>query len=208
MRPGHYRFSDDLGRTWHHLEGIPDTGPEVYQPWLHSLPDGRLACAGHYGQDAPIRGDRRDDQYISLHLFRLDGRRQTRSTRLLLERERGPGPTQWRNRYRVRLLSGDAPVPDREIEFWYVAQDEPGYDSWGKLRLEQRVALGGRLLRLRTDGAGEAVAELSRFDAVEDPHFSYQLVARFNADYADPDYKPCHTPQFEFYCVSAQDPPA
>lgn len=29
-------------------------GPEVYQPWIYCLPDGRIAC--HYGRDAPISG--------------------------------------------------------------------------------------------------------------------------------------------------------
>ena len=38
-RPGSYYSSDDLGQTWNRLAGVPDRGPEVYQPWIHALPD-------------------------------------------------------------------------------------------------------------------------------------------------------------------------
>lgn len=45
MRAGRHAWSDDEGRSWQPLAGIPEGGPEVYQPWIHRLPDGRLACA-------------------------------------------------------------------------------------------------------------------------------------------------------------------
>ncbi|MDA0748162.1 MAG: sialidase family protein [bacterium] len=207
MRAGDYQWSDDLGRTWYRLEGIPKVGPEVYQPWIYALPDGRIVCAGHYGRDAPIRGEKRDDQYVSLHVFEVEVQRHTQETRLVLERERAPGENRWRNRYLLRLLCGEAPVPHREIEFWYVKRNQPGYDSWGKVPLEERMELGGTLLRLRTDEEGRAVADLTELDSITDPHFSYQLVARFQPEASDSEYKPYQTLQFEFYCVSKQDAP-
>jgi len=207
MRAGRYQWSDDLGRAWYPLEGIPDVGPQVYQPWIHALPDGRIACAGHYGRDAPIRGVDRDDQYLSIHFFELEVRRQTRNTRLRIERDFDSPNRRRRNAYTLTLLCDDAPLADREVEFWYVERDRPGYDSFGKNPLEERMAMGGNLLKARTGADGKARIDLSHLDAVEDLHRSIQFVARFNPGRADPEHKPCQTCQFESYCVSFQDPP-
>ncbi|MFA6111877.1 MAG: sialidase family protein [Candidatus Latescibacterota bacterium] len=206
LRPGRYSWSGDLGRTWWPLAGIPDIGPEVYQPWIHALPDGRLACAGHYGRDAPISGPDRDDQYLSLHLFRLQAGPRTRPVRLTLEREVDPLARRWRNAYTATLTCGGEPLPDREVELWYVERDRPGYDSHGTQSLEVRMAAGGVRLRSRTDAAGRARFDLAPLDAVIDPHRSIQLIARFNTDRADPAYLPSQTCQFEVYCLATQDP--
>lgn len=205
MRAGSYHWSDDLGLTWQRLQGIPRTGPEVYQPWIHSLPDGRIACAGHFGRDAPISGDNRDDQYISLHIFKLEVLRKTQSTRLVLEREFDAPARRWKNSYVLTLQVAEEPLPDQELEFWYVGRGEPGYDSFGKSPLEDRIKAGGKLVRVRTDAAGEARVDLSHLDGITDEHNSIQVIGRFNSDYSDPSFKPCQTPQFEFYSIAVQD---
>lgn len=202
MRAGAYSWSDDLGRTWQPLEGIPPLGPEVYQPWIHALDDGRIACAGHLGADDPIG---KQDQHVSLHLFRLQVNRQTQDVRLEIEREFDEAAGRWLNAYTLRLTRQDQPLADKEIEFWYVERDAPGYDSWNKAPLEERMAQGGKLIKARTGADGAARISLIGLDAVESIHHSYQVIARFNAARQDPDYKPAQTPQLEFYANSRPD---
>ncbi|MFH1570554.1 MAG: sialidase family protein [Gemmatimonadota bacterium] len=206
LRAGRYQWSDDEGRTWWPVAGIPERGPEVYQPWIHCLPDGRLACAGHYGADDPITGGGRVDQYVSLHLFRLQVEQPTEETRLYLEREMDASGRGWTNRYALRLTAGGRPLAERRVELWYVERDAPGYDAFGRLGLEERMARGGHRLELRTDADGRALADLSHLQAA-DPHRSIQLVARFNADGQYREHKPCQSCQFEHYIRWRQDPP-
>jgi hypothetical protein len=205
LRAGSYHWSDDLGLTWHRLQGIKSVGPEVYQPWIHSLPDGRIACAGHYGRDAPISGADRDDQYISLHLFRVVGTGRGRTTRILVEREYIAADRRWGNRYTLTLLSDGKPLVGKELEFWYVERGQPGYESFGKSDLDDRIQAGGTLIKVRTNEDGKARVDLSHLDAITDPHHSIQFIARYNADYSDPGFKPCQTCQFGFYSNAAQD---
>ena len=182
-------------------------GPEVYQPWIYCLPDGRIACAGHYGRDAPISGEDRDDQYISLHLFRLEVLRRTRDTRILVERDFEAQARRWRNTYTLTLLCGDDPLAGKELEFWYVERNQPGYESFGRQALAERMAQGGNLLRVRSDADGRVRVDLSHLDAIEDKHHSIQFVARFNAGRQYPAFKPYQTYQFEYYSIAFQDPP-
>jgi hypothetical protein len=53
-----------------------------------------------------------------------------------------------------------------------------------------------------TGGDGTAHVAIPRLDAITYIHHDIQLVARFNADRRDPDYKPAQTMQFEFYSNS------
>ena len=203
MRAGHYYWSDDLGQTWQPLEGIPDVSPEVYQPWIQYLSDGRIACAGHYGADDPIRGH--PDQYISMHFFRLQVSRQTKDTSIWVQRDFDEEQNRWRNAYTITLTCDGAPLADKELEFWYAERYQPGYGA--DRPLEERMEMGGELTKLRTGPDGKAHLELPHFDAVESIHLSYQLIARFNMDRADADYKPAQSPQMEFYAISHPDPP-
>lgn len=204
MRAGRYYGSDDLGQTWQPLEGIPQLGPEVYQPWIHTLPDGRIACAGHYGADDPVK---KRDQYLSIHLFRLEVLRKTKDTQLELTRLFDRSKNRFRNAYTLALRCDGVPLADKEVEFWYVERNQAGYDSWNKLPLEERMKMGGTLLRLRTRKDGTALVELDQLDKITDVHHSVQMIARFNLDRSDPNFKPAQTPQFEPYTVYYQDPP-
>ena len=217
MRAGRYSWSDDLGIMWYGLEGVPDIGREVYQPWIHYLGENRFACAGHFGRDAPISGDDRDDQTINLHLFSIEVLRKTKNTELQVVRDYDEDAGRWRNAYTISLLCEGEPVPDKEIEFWYAERDKPGYDGRGQRRIEERMAAGGKLIRARTDAGGNAHVELSELDdldyihrdwpAPRDVHLSYTLVVRFNQDGQYPEYKPAQSSQFGFYAISYQDPP-
>jgi len=199
MRAGRYFWSYDLGATWQKLEGIPERGPEVYQPWIQYLPDGRIACAGHYGADN-FFGEL--NQYVNLHLFRLEVLHEPKNTRLDLERDFDEAQSRWKNAYTLKLSCEGQPLPDKELEFWFVEHWKPGYDSWNKIPLDERMKMGGETIRVRTNEQGIAHVVISRLDAITNIHHSIQLVVRFNTEGREPDYKPAQTPQFEFYSVA------
>jgi hypothetical protein len=167
------------------------------------LPDGRIACAGHYGYDDPISTGRRHENYINLHLFRLKVNRRTKDTNIEIERDYDETGRRWLNSFTLRLTEGGQPMPEREMELWFVERHQPGYDSYNATPLAERMRAGGTILKATTDAEGRARFTMpERFDAIDDPHASYQLVARFNADGADAQYKPCQTPQLEVYAFA------
>ncbi len=204
MRPGSYGWSDDLGQTWQPLPGIPAHGPEVYQPWIHVLDDGRIACAGHFGADDPIGGR---DQYLSIHLFRVKVLRKTKDTQISIERDFDEAKNRWQNRYTLTLKTDGTPLADKPLEFWYVERDKPGYDSWNKHSLPDRMQMGGTLIKVMTGRDGKAKVDLPHLNAIRDVHHSYQLVALFNRNRTDSAYKPAQTAQLEFYANHHQDLP-
>jgi hypothetical protein len=206
LRAGAYFWSDDWGQTWQPLVGIPDRQPEVYQPWINYLRDGRIACAGHYGHDDPIR-NRDYDQYVSLHLFRVQVMRRTKDTRIEVERDFDEAANRWKNAYTVALTCDGQPLPGKELCLWYVERHQPGYDSFNTMPLEERMKMGGHRLDVRTGPDGVAHVALPGLDGITNVHQSYQLVVSFNANRADPTYKPARSPQLEFYANSQQDPP-
>ncbi|MSO22671.1 MAG: exo-alpha-sialidase [Acidobacteria bacterium] len=101
-RSGAYFWSEDLGLTWYRLEGIPDRGqrPEVYQPWIHYLRDGRIACAGHQGFDS-YYGEL--DQYVNLHTFKLKVLRRTKAAHIEMERDFDETKSRWKNAYTLKF---------------------------------------------------------------------------------------------------------
>ena len=204
MRAGAYSWSDDLGLTWQRLEGIPDIGPEVYQPWIHCLGGDRFVCAGHYGADDAI-GSR--DQHLTLHSFGIERQGKAKNPRLEVMREYDEAKGRWVNTYPVKLSCDGEPLPGKEIEFWYVEMNAPGYDSWNKTPLEKRMRMGGTSLKTVTDADGIARIALSEYDAVEDTRPTIQFVVRFNADGRYPEYKSAQSPQFEFRLLHYEDPP-
>ena len=204
MRAGTYSWSDDQGLNWQRLEGIPEMGPEVYQPWIYCLGGDRFVCAGHYGADDAIGSQ---DQHLTLHTFDINVRRRTKNTRIEVTREFDEGKQRWVNTYPVRILCDDEPVVGKEIEFWYVEMRKPGNDSWNKTPLEERMKMGGTLLRAVTDEHGIARISLPQYDTVDNIRPTIQFVVRFNVDGRYPDYKPAQSPQFEFRLLHYEDPP-
>ena len=84
IRQSLYQWSDDLGLTWQPLDGAPNLRPEMYQPWIHHLGDGRIACAGHVGEDNAF-GD--VDQSLVIHTFTVSVKRQVQIPTLTVERD-------------------------------------------------------------------------------------------------------------------------
>jgi hypothetical protein len=201
-RPGTYYWSGDFGENWQPLEGAPTT-IEVYQPWIAFLGEGKVACAGHYGADDPIKSR---DQFVSVHTFDVKVRRKPAQAKLSITRDYDEKQSRFLNAYTISLKLDDEPLAGRDISVWYVARDRPGYDSFNSKSLADRMSAGGKSVVIETDRNGIAHLVLPEFDGVEDIHASYQMVVRFNSDGADSLYTSAHLPQLEFYANSGLDP--
>lgn len=205
LRNSNYQWSDDLGRTWFPLTGAKHMGREMYQPYMQYLGKGRFACAGHYGYDDAIA---KADQYLMIHTFDLKVNRRTEDTKITVERDFDESTGFWPNSYTVTLTSGGKPLPDKELTFWWVGRDKPGYDSWGVKTLEERMKLGGTTIKLRTGADGSARISLNEMDQVKETrHNTYQFVVLFNQDRSDKAYKPAQSVQFEQHAWWTQNPP-
>lgn len=216
IRQEGYCWSDDLGRMWHRLDGVPQFGMphvgELYQPCMNYLGDNRIVCAGHSGGDDPIssvdgKPRKRPGHSLYLHFFTLRVHGRTRKTSLLVERDKAKGQDRWPNAYTLTLLCDGEPLAGKAIEFWYVEKDEPGCDPYGRHTIEERMAMGGKVITTRTGRDGKARVDLPHLDKIEDPYANYQLVARFNADRRDPDYQPAQSLEWECRPQIAMDPP-
>jgi hypothetical protein len=199
LRNSKYLWSDDLGITWFPLEGIPEAiarGAETYQPWIHYLGNGRFANAGHWGGDDRV-GE--FDQYPMIHFFEIEVMRKTQNTQINLVREFDEAGSKWLNSYVLHLTCDGKPIDGKEIELWFVERNKPGYDDAGRYSLAERMRMGGETIRVTTGADGTARVAITRLNSIESINHSTQLLARFNADRRDPDYKPAMTPQFEFY---------
>ena len=124
-----------------------------------------------------------------------------------MERDFDAGLRRWRNAYSLVLQCGDEVLPGKELDFWYAERWQPGYDSFGRHDLAERMAQGGKHLVVTTDTEGKARIDLSHLDRIDDEHHSIQFVVQFNLDRTDPGYKPYQTCQFESYSWARQDPP-
>ncbi|MBI2503635.1 MAG: hypothetical protein HYW07_10440 [Candidatus Latescibacteria bacterium] len=153
------------------------------------------------------------DAFEARQVYR-SAQRQPVQTRLWLERLFDEAQDRYLNTYTLSLSAEGRPLPDQEVEVWWVGRDQPGYSSWAEVPLEKRMQQGGERLRLCTDAEGRALLNLPQLDQLEgldlpcEPaHYSYQLVVRFNADRADPHHLPAQLPQLEFYAQGRMHPP-
>ena len=202
MRAGTYHWSDDLGLNWQRLDGTAGDG-EAYQPWIHHLGGGKVACAGHFGRDDPIG---RRDQFISLHTFKIQVLRRTVAPKLWIERKFDQARGIFVNSYTLSLTADGAPLADKDIHVWYVTRNASGYDAWNKNPLAERMKAGGKSVTVRTGLDGRAEVELPEYDAITDPHLSYQMVVRFNADRQYPNFKSAQLPQLQYHAASGVEP--
>jgi hypothetical protein len=202
QRPGTYYWSNDLGRNWRLLEGVPAT-MEVYQPWIAYLGGGKVICAGHYGADDAIKSR---DQYISVHTFKVNAVQKPSPIKLWIDRAYDTPSKRFRNSYTVSLTLNGKPLANKVITAWYVSRGQPGYDSFNSKPLKERMAIGGKSVALHTDSHGEARLTLPEFDGVTDIHASYQMVIQFNIDHSYQDYLSAQLPLLEYYANSGLDP--
>lgn len=172
-----YSCSADQGDSWFLLAGLPHS---LYQPCLQVLPDGSLACFGHFGGDAALG---QADMYIAADFFRVEGRPPA-AAELGLERLLAGG--QYRNAYAAHLTRDGAPLPGRQVVFRFT----PYWNGDGTVCTTPQ---GEAPIQIRTvtDGQGRAEAAVPAFDRTADIHFGYHVDAWFPGE---EDLLPCASP--------------
>ena len=202
-RPGTYYWSNDLGQNWQPLDGAPST-IEVYQPWMVYLGKGKVACAGHYGADDPIKSR---DQFISIHTFNVDVLQKTSRVKLWIDRDYDRAEKavpQFLHNFAHNRTAHRSPT--RKLRYGTLAATGPDTirsTASARRSHESRREIGYGANRF---GRTWRTFVLPEFDGVQDIHASYQLVVRFNADDKYPEFERAELPQLEFYANSGLDP--
>jgi hypothetical protein len=196
MRNGGYYWSDDEGVTWNPLSPMPACG---YQPMIRQMDNGQIICAWHRGADDAFADA---DHVVGLHVFRLKVNRKTVATQITMEREYDVKKDRFLNAYQIKLTADGRPLSGKVVEFWCAARNAPGYSSYSRGTIAERMKAGGTLVHATTDESGVARVTIPEFDSVTDRHLSYQCFARFNADRTDLEYGYAATPQCEVYASS------
>ncbi|MFD5224258.1 sialidase family protein [Microbacterium sp. NPDC058342] len=160
-----YSASNDLGENWLPVDGLP---PSLYQPFLMTMPDGRVANYGHRGGDSAFG---QEDMTIAVDLFRIsDGLPAPR--RLTLERLMSADHDQYLNAFSARLSSAEGPCAGVEVTFRFL----PVWNADGTAStLPQDRAPVVRAAM--TDADGVARVDASFFDGIGDIHFFYNVDA-------------------------------
>lgn len=167
-----YSVSNDLGENWHPVDGLP---PSLYQPFLMTLPDGRLANFGHVGSDSAF-GEQ--DMSIGVDRFALRDLLPP-APELALTRNLDAGATHYLNRFTARLTVGGAPVAGATIRFRII----PVWNADGtSTTLTQDQA--DIVLTARTDADGRAIVDATMFDRRGDIHLYYYIDALHEASAA------------------------
>lgn len=184
-----YSCSADQGNNWFPLAGAPAS---LYQPSLQLLPDGSLACFGHFGGDLALG---QADMYIAADFFRVEGRPPA-AAELSLERLMTVERNQYRNAYAAILTRGGEPLAGQRVVFRFA----PYWDEDGTVcTLPQSEA--PIQLEAVTDSQGCAEAAVPAYDHVADIHFYYHVDAWFPGD--GEELLPCASP---LRCEAAMTP--
>lgn len=184
-----YSCSADLGDNWFPLEGVPAS---LYQPSLQLLPDGSLACFGHFGGDLALG---QADMYIAADLFRVEGRPPAAAA-LSLERLMTAERDQYRNAYAAVLSRGGQPLPGQPVVFRFM----PYWNEDGTVCTLAQAEAPVQVETV-TDSEGRAEAAVPCFDRVADIHFYYNVDAWFPGDGGE--LLPCASP---LRCEAAMTP--
>lgn len=184
-----YSCSADLGNNWSPLPGIPAS---LYQPSLQLLPDGSLACFGHFGGDVALG---QADMYIAADFFRVEGRPPA-AAELSLERLMTPEQDQYRNAYAAVLTQGGIPLPGQRVVFRFTPYWDPDGTACTHAQNDAPIRV-----ETVTDAQGRAEASVPAFDRIADIHFYYNVDARFPGD--GKSLLPCASPM---RCEAAMTP--
>ena len=160
-----YSVSNDDGRNWIPVEGLP---PSLYQPFMIELPDGRVANYGHVGSDSPFG---HQDMTIGADIFEIDNTLPS-SPRLTMERLLDDAGNQYVNKFSARLTAGDKPVVGAEITFRFVEVWNPD----GSYTTRKQDDAPYQLTAV-TDEDGRASVHASAFDGRGDINLYYNADA-------------------------------
>ena len=193
-RGGAYTCSNDEGKTWHEISGLPTCN---YQPQIIELEDGRFLCAWHMHGDC-VFGEHH--QHIGQHVFRLDASSLPEATTLDLLRDMNSGRTQFINSCTARLAAGGRGLPGRKIRFWTQLRFRDTYD------LSPPAPVPQEAIR-ESDANGEAKLALGELypDLESDIniHQHYTVHASFTPDDGD-SLSPAESPSFHAYIVTPE----
>lgn len=184
-----YSCSADKGENWSPLAGAPAS---LYQPSLQLLPDGSLACFGHFGGDAALG---QADMYIAADFFRVEGRPPA-GAELSLERLMTAERDGYRNAYAAALTQGGAPLAGQRVVFRFT----PYWNPDGTACTDPQEDAPVRLEAV-TDARGRAEVSVPAFDRIADIHFYYNVDAWFPGDGGS--LLPCVSP---LRCEAAMTP--
>lgn len=184
-----YSCSADLGNNWSPLPGIPAS---LYQPSLQLLPDGSLACFGHFGGDVALG---QADMYIAADFFRVEGRPPA-AAELSLERLMTPEQDQYRNAYAAVLTQGGIRLSGQRVVFRFTPYWDPDGTACTRAQNEAPIRV-----ETVTDAQGRAEASVPAFDRIADIHFYYNVDAWFPGD--GKSLLPCTSPM---RCEAAMTP--
>lgn len=184
-----YSCSADRGDNWFPLAGAPAS---LYQPSLQLLPDGSLACFGHFGGDAALG---QEEMYIAADAFRVEGRPPAEAE-LSLERLMSAGREGYRNAYAAVLTRDGAPLAGRRVVFRFT----PYWNGDGTVCTDAQADAPVRVEAV-TDARGRAEASVPAFDRIADIHFYYNVDAWFPGDGGG--ILPCASP---LRCEAAMTP--
>lgn len=184
-----YSCSADQGNNWFPLSGAPVS---LYQPSLQLLPDGSLACFGHFGGDLALG---QADMYIAADFFRVEGRPPA-AAELSLERLMTAERDQYRNAYAAVLTRGGKSLAKQRVVFRFA----PYWDEDGTVCTRPQSEAPIQIEAV-TDNQGRAEAAVPAYDRVADIHFYYHVDAWFPGD--GEGLLPCASP---LRCEAAMTP--
>lgn len=156
-----YSVSNDDGMNWIPVDGLP---PSLYQPYMITLADGRVANYGHVGGDSPFG---HEDMTIGVDLFEIENVLPP-SPRLTLVRLKNTANDRFLNAFEARLTSGGAPVANVELTFRFVEIWNPD-GSYTTVKQDDAPLQ----LTARTNTDGVARIEVPQFDGRGDINLYY-----------------------------------
>ena len=166
-RGSEYACSNDLGKTWHVVSGVPNCN---YQPQSAWLPDGQLLTVWHLGTDSVLG---QQDMHIGSHSFRIQVKLPQPAQLTLVRSLAGDG-SQYVNTHRARLTVGGNPISGKTIGLRVKYTWNPA-GTYNAMPIDQaedtRTAV--------TDQNGVVEFTLDKFDATRDIHLTYVVEASF-----------------------------
>lgn len=153
-----YSVSNDDGENWYPVDGLP---PSLYQPYMLTLPDGRIANFGHVGSDSAF-GE--EDMSIGVDIFEIPNLLPP-AARLELVRELDAERTHYLNRYSASLSVAGGPAAGETVVFRFVPTWNP--DGTASTLTQDEAPV---VIEAVTDSRGIATVDATMFDRIGDIH--------------------------------------
>lgn len=188
-----FSISNDLGANWTRVElDVPFT--HLYQPFMLTAPDGKIALYGHAGGGDVSFGQR--DMTIECQIMDMAcADALPKPTKLTLERILSGDGSHYTNEFLARLTCGDTPLPGVELEFRFT-------DYWAPDGAKNTTPQAAAPLKIRavTDAQGCARAHAACYDNRSDIHLAYNVDVTW---IVSDGFRRCVSPQM---CILALTP--